>query len=326
MDQRQTTEGALYESLFPPKDFAYWLGKALNYPVSDIPTREDLEREQGLIGVPTDDQRERESGQEILDWLTRTATLAGILKAPTRRPGDTFPHEWPTPMEVDLMGKQRGAETFGKEMMETSRRAQPRRWREMEHENWNRERNLPGMEGRTYDPVRHGMPPESPMGRREIGAITGQERPADIVRPGMQEYRIGTPTALPGGATASYRIWSDVAGQFRVTLDYLGKGEDMARRFDAGTFNTIGEATAKARQLANRLDLAAKDLAAKGLHDVHDDWRALGVVPESRDVRLPWEPGRRAPHLKNQEPGRTYPTFPGRWRTDYPFGPGGPTQ
>lgn len=78
MDQRQTTEGALYESLFPPKDLAYWLGKALNYPVSDIPTAEDLAREQGQIGLPTEAQTARQTGQGALDYVTQ---LLGPLMA-----------------------------------------------------------------------------------------------------------------------------------------------------------------------------------------------------------------------------------------------------
>ena len=77
-DQLQTTEGQLYDQVFPSRDLAYWLGKVLQAPVQDIPTREDLLREQGQIGLPTADQVARGSGQEALDYVT---TFLGPLMA-----------------------------------------------------------------------------------------------------------------------------------------------------------------------------------------------------------------------------------------------------
>jgi hypothetical protein len=70
-DQLQTTEGALYDRAFPPKDLAYWLGSVLHAPVAGIPTREDLLREQGHIGLPSEDQVARQTGQGALDYVTQ---------------------------------------------------------------------------------------------------------------------------------------------------------------------------------------------------------------------------------------------------------------
>ena len=81
-DQLRTTEADLYERLFPGRDPQRWpaegLGRLLQAPVSDIPTSEDLQREQGQIGVPTREQSATQSGQATLDYLT---TFLGPLMA-----------------------------------------------------------------------------------------------------------------------------------------------------------------------------------------------------------------------------------------------------
>lgn len=96
-DYLRTTEGDLYEQVFPPKDLAYYLGELLRAPVRDIPTHEDYRREQGEIGLPTEAQASREVGQVPIDYVT---TFLGPLMAllTTRTPPVKKPSGWTKPM------------------------------------------------------------------------------------------------------------------------------------------------------------------------------------------------------------------------------------
>lgn len=71
-DQLRTTESDLYERAFPSKyDLSYWLGQVLQAPVSGMPTQEDYRREQGEIGLPTEEQSATQSGANTLDYVTQ---------------------------------------------------------------------------------------------------------------------------------------------------------------------------------------------------------------------------------------------------------------
>lgn len=70
-DQLPTTESQLYERAFPPKDLAYWLGQLLHNPTSGMPTVEDYRSARGEIGLPTETQTVRQTGQDTLDYVTQ---------------------------------------------------------------------------------------------------------------------------------------------------------------------------------------------------------------------------------------------------------------
>jgi hypothetical protein len=290
MDQRATTEAELYERLFPGRPLPYWLGEALRAPVRDIPTVEDWQREQGHIGVPSEEQSSREVGQNALDYLTMAHGLANLLKS-----GGAGAQE--------LMGKQRGVETFGKEMMDTSRRARSGKWLEMETEKPLYER--PGRFGGPYRAEDLGvenlksMPDDVPIQRGRttyseglpVPSPTPQglkrgEGPADAVRQQRVPYRqgelereaegfrIGTPVELPGGRQAQYAVIPSGGGnQHHIVL------HDGERMYFVDEAVSLGAALAQARQLQNRLTLAAKD-AGPALEN-----------RELRSLRLPWEKG-----------------------------------
>lgn len=289
MDQR-TLSGAPTPSLL-----GNLLGTVLNYPVSDLPTREDFDawlREQmrgdpetSIAPLPEAETREErqnrqatETGQGILDWLTNAFAVTSILRGSAAG------------RQQDLMGKQRGVETFGKDVMDTSRRAQPRKWREMLEE------DLDPVERPMRSGGGTGIPPgETPLWR------TGEMKPADVVEKGrwtsrmgdVDAYRIGTPVALPGGQQVQYVVVPNGTGA-SVVLD-TGAGQRQSVVFSAPS---MGEALAKARQLANRLDLAAKDMEK---------------MSGDRQVRLPWEHPRRPPRDLIAEEGWS-PVTPGWWR------------
>lgn len=298
MDQRATTEAELYERLFPGRPLPYWLGEALRAPVRDIPTVEDWQREQGMIGVPTEEQSSREVGQGALDYLAMAHGLANLFKA-----GGAGAQE--------LMGKQRGVETFGKEMMDTSRRAQPQKWRETERENWQHTRTpddpgssiaTSGREG--YE--RGALPPQ-----RDLVLPTDAPRPRDVVQGGGVTYKrrgdptltfengytIGEPVVLPSG-TAQYVV-TEGPGGYRIGLKY---GD---RLMPVTEVHSIGEALAKARQLQNRLALAAKDPELPGVASGSEIW-------DPRTTRLPWERGPSRWQEEYQPPPRS-----GRWTGGY---------
>lgn len=283
MDQRSTTTSRLEEELFPGVTIASLLGQLLRAPVRDIPTEEDYRREQGELGVPTEAQSSRQTGQDVLDWLAQAFGVAGILRGSAAG------------REQELMGKQRGVETFGKEMMDTSRRAQPQRWRAVEDmrpykdtgledvpiQEWSRKQieRLPEGEqiqaGRRSYQQRYG---EGPAPGADPVFRAGARLPADVVRkgdiPGWNEvYRIGELVPLPGGRQAQYIV---VPGSRSNSVGlYDGTQVQVVHWTES-----LGEALAKARQLQNRLALAAKDYAG-----------TADLSRTQREVRFPWERG-----------------------------------
>lgn len=337
MDQRQTTTSMLDAELFPGVSLASLLGQLLRGPVRDIPTVETLEREQGQVGVPTEAQSSRQLGQDVLDWLAQAANIAGIMRAPTRRPGNRYPSDWTAndqgdvaaePWMRELMGKQRGIETFGKEMMDTIRRAQPQRWRQMEQENFPMADDpaMPIMQGRESfrDLVRYRspMPPEEASAAANPYTLRYREgpTPADAVRMeryagGDASYRIGQGISLPGRDGIAYFRVDPHGGNYRLELVQTGGAGTRTNLF--GVYPSIGEATAVGRKLALRMELAAKDLQAQGWYGPEGGrgYRQVGA----RRIRLPWESGIGSARDPDVPGVRT--SVPGMWR-DIPLLPG----